>query len=101
MFIILPWVPWIWSDEILVNHNKCLKSKERREDKEGGEEEWQRVRAGKKSDEGKGSWKERKKEINKEEKNGQSELLFWVFLGLNSDTNYLLPQLKQSFPSSI
>ena len=45
--------------------------------------------------------KERKKQINKEEKNGQSELLFWVFLGLNSDTNYLLPQLKQSFPSSI
>lgn len=60
MFIILPWVPWIWSDEISVNHNKCLKSKERRKDKEGGEEEWRRVRAGNKKDEGKGSWKERK-----------------------------------------
>lgn len=48
-----------------MNHNKCLKSKERREDKEGGEEEWQRLRAEKKRDEGKGSWKERKKERNR------------------------------------
>ena len=47
-------------------------------------------------------WKKgRKEQRNKEEKNGQSELLFWVVLGFNSDTNYLLPQLKQSFLSSI
>lgn len=45
--------------------------------------------------------KERKKQINKEEKMGNRNFCFGVFLGLNSDTNYLLPQLKQSFPSSI